>query len=109
MKAIELIGLEGSKSLRLVDVEKPKPAEQEVLIEVKAARVNYADVELSRANYPSSINYRDAISTEKMQQLIFKNQSIIGFAFPTLRPEQIRECIPGLLDLISTKKTKNVR
>jgi NADPH2:quinone reductase len=54
MKAIELNGQEGSASLRLVDVEKPKPAEQEVLIEVKAAGVNYADVELSRGNYPAS-------------------------------------------------------
>jgi len=292
MKAIELNGLEGSKSLRLVDVEKPKPAGQEILIEVKAAGVNYADVELSRGNYPASRplpyiigfeasgvvvelgsqvttlkvgdriatvvssggyaqyatalasnaipipygmsfaeastipiqglsaytllkvaakplpletvliqaaaggvglylvqltkllgvkrvialassneklklvrslgadvvinysekswfdqvgqatggkgadvvlemasgeigdesfkliapfgrvvvfgarNYSDALSTEKMQQLIFKNQSIIGFAFPTLRPEQIRECVPGLLDLISARKLK---
>jgi NADPH2:quinone reductase len=51
-------------------------------------------------------NYHDSVSTAKMQQLIFKNQSIIGFAFPTLRPEQIGECVPGLLGLISQGKVK---
>lgn len=51
-------------------------------------------------------NYHDAISTEKMQQLIFKNQSIIGFAFPTFRSEQIQECVSGLLPLIAAGKLK---
>jgi hypothetical protein len=34
MKAIELSGLEGFKSLRVADVEKPKPAANQILIEV---------------------------------------------------------------------------
>jgi hypothetical protein len=43
MKAIELIGLEGFKSLRVADVEKPKPEANQILIEVKAAGVNFAE------------------------------------------------------------------
>ena len=38
MKAIELSGLEGFKSLRLADVEKPKPEANQILIEVKGSR-----------------------------------------------------------------------
>ena len=41
-----------------------------------------------------------------MRQLIFKNLSAIGFAFPTLRPDQIAECVPALLNLIVQKKVK---
>lgn len=51
-------------------------------------------------------NYHGAISTEKLQQLIFKNQSIIGFAFPTFRSEQIKECVSGLLNLIGDGRLK---
>jgi NADPH:quinone reductase len=31
---------------------------------------------------------------------------MIGFAFPTLRPEQIKDCVPSLLKLISDGKVK---
>lgn len=51
-------------------------------------------------------NYHDLISTEKIQQLIFKNQSMIGFALPTLRRDQISECVPALLQLIKEKRVK---
>ena len=40
MNAIQLKGLEGFKSLRLVDVERPTPAANEVLVDVKAAGIN---------------------------------------------------------------------
>ena len=53
MKAIELNGLEGFDSLRLVTVEKPKPRAGEVLIEVKAAGLNFAEIELTRGRYPA--------------------------------------------------------
>ena len=47
MKAIELSGLEGFKSLRVADVEKPKPAANQILIEVMAAGINFAELELT--------------------------------------------------------------
>jgi NADPH:quinone reductase len=53
MKAIELSGLEGLESLRVVDVEKPHPGANQVLIEVKAAGVNYAEIELTQGRYPA--------------------------------------------------------
>ena len=39
MKAIQLTGYKGFESMQLVEVEKPKPAANEVLLEVKAAGV----------------------------------------------------------------------
>ena len=49
-------------------------------------------------------NIHDTISSEKVRQLIYGNQSLTGFNFPSLRPQQIAECVPDLLDLISHKK-----
>ncbi len=52
MKAVELTGTEGFKSLRLSDVPKPTPGATEILIEVKAAGLNYAEIEQTRGKYP---------------------------------------------------------
>jgi len=41
--------------------------------------------------FSSAKNIHDTISSEKIQQLIYKNRSIIGFNVPTLRPERIAE------------------
>jgi len=51
MRAVELSGYEGIKSLRLVEIERPTPTANEVLIEVKAAGINYAELELSKGQY----------------------------------------------------------
>jgi NADPH2:quinone reductase len=51
-------------------------------------------------------NIYDTISPEKVQQLIYKNQSVMGFNVPSLKPEQIAECVPPLLSLISERKVK---
>ena len=51
-------------------------------------------------------NIHDTISPEKVQQLIYKNQSVMGFNVPSLKPEQIAECVPPLLRLISERKVK---
>lgn len=51
-------------------------------------------------------NIHDTISPEKIQQLIYKNQTMIGFNVPSLRPEQIAECVPDLLKLISQGRIK---
>lgn len=51
-------------------------------------------------------NIHDTISPEKIQQLIYKNQTLIGFNVPSLRPEQIAECVPELLKLISQGRIK---
>lgn len=53
MKAVQLSGFDGFESLRLVDVEKPKPGPVEVLIEVKAAGINFAELEMTRGKYPA--------------------------------------------------------
>ena len=51
-------------------------------------------------------NAHDSFPTEKVRQLILKNQSVTGFNFPSLRPEQIRESVPHLLELISNGQVK---
>src|SRR5215510_6570275 len=54
MKAIELIDQKGLDSLKLIETEKPQPGPNEILVEVKAAGVNFADVELAHGGYPPS-------------------------------------------------------
>ena len=51
MRAVELTGYKGITSLRIVEVQRPKPGAGEVLIEVKAAGINYAEIELSKGQY----------------------------------------------------------
>jgi len=51
MKAIELTQYGGFDSLRVIDAQKPKPSANEVLIEVKAAGVNFAELELTKGRY----------------------------------------------------------
>lgn len=51
MKAIQVSEFGESDVLELVEVEKPSPSEDEVLIEVKAAGVNYADTMRRRNQY----------------------------------------------------------
>jgi len=51
-------------------------------------------------------NIHDTLSSEKIQQLIYKNQSIIGFNFPSLRRRQVARSVSELLTLISQGKIK---
>ncbi|HET9410211.1 MAG TPA: NADPH:quinone oxidoreductase family protein [Candidatus Sulfotelmatobacter sp.] len=51
MKAIQLNEYGGFESLRVVAVERPTPAANEVLIEVKAAGINFAELELTKGRY----------------------------------------------------------
>ena len=51
-------------------------------------------------------NIHDTLFSDKIQQLIRKNQSVIGFNLPTLRPEQIAEHVPGLLALVAEGRIK---
>jgi NADPH2:quinone reductase len=51
MKAIQLSGLEGFDSLRVVELDRPKPGANEILIEVRAAGINFAELEMMRGRY----------------------------------------------------------
>jgi NADPH2:quinone reductase len=51
MKAIQLKEYGGPEVLQLVDIEKPTPKEREVLIEIKAIGVNYADTARRQGQY----------------------------------------------------------
>jgi|SRR5579864_176664 len=51
MRAVELTGFNGLESLRVVDVDRPTPATGQLLIEVKAAGINFAELELTKGRY----------------------------------------------------------
>lgn len=51
MKAIQLVDFKGVDSLRYVDTPVPEPAPDQVLIKVKAAGVNYAEVQQIHGRY----------------------------------------------------------
>lgn len=52
MKAIQLVGFDGPASLRVADVATPVPGPDEVLVQVKAAGLNWAELEQTRGRYP---------------------------------------------------------
>jgi NADPH:quinone reductase len=58
MKAIELAGYKNFDSMQVIEMEKPKPAANEVLLEVKAAGINFAELELTRGRYEMSESER---------------------------------------------------
>jgi NADPH:quinone reductase-like Zn-dependent oxidoreductase len=86
VKTVELSGYEGLQSLRVVEIDKPKPGAKEILIEVRAAGINYAEIELTNGRYRVPKQF--------------------GFNFPSLQPQQIAECVPDLLKLISHQEVK---
>src|SRR3989338_1126262 len=53
MKAIQIRELGDDPDLRLVEIPEPRPGAGEVLVDVKAAGVNYADVLMCRGRYGS--------------------------------------------------------
>jgi NADPH:quinone reductase len=53
VKAVQLTAFEGPKSFRLVEIERPKPKPNEILLQVKAAGINFAEAELIVGRYPA--------------------------------------------------------
>ena len=51
MRAIQVVTLDGPRSVQLVDVDEPTPGEGQLLIEVHAAGVTFPEVLLSRGMY----------------------------------------------------------
>jgi len=54
VKAIQLTGLGGFDSLRLVEIDRPKPAANEILVEIRAAGINFAELEMTKGRYQAS-------------------------------------------------------
>ena len=51
-------------------------------------------------------NLHEPFAPERIQQLIYKNQSVIGFNLPSMHPEQLAQCVPSLLNLIALRQLK---
>lgn len=89
MKAVELSGFNGLDSLRVVDLEKPRPESGQVLIEVKAAGINFAELELTRGQY----------STGKTPPFImgFEAAGIVGELGPGTNHIKIGDRVTGIV------------
>lgn len=53
-----------------------------------------------------SKNYHDTINTDQLRQLIWQNQTLVGFAFPALPANKINESVSEFLDLVRKQKLK---
>ena len=82
----------------------------EVVLEANSGDIGDKSFKLmapfGRAVIYGAKNAHDSFPPEKVRQLILKNQSVTGFNFPSLQPEQIRESVPALLDLINKGQVK---
>ena len=63
-------------------------------------------VPFGRAVIYGAKNAHDSFPTDKVRQLILKNQSVTGFNFPSLQAEQIGKSVPALLELITNGLVK---
>ncbi len=52
MKAIQITEFGGPEQMQYVDVPDPKPAEGQVLVQIEAAGINFADIYSRRGEYP---------------------------------------------------------
>jgi NADPH:quinone reductase len=48
-------------------------------------------------------NIHESFAPDRIRQLIYKNQSVIGFNLPTMRPELLAECAQNLMQLIAQR------
>jgi len=53
MKAVQLTGLNGLDSLKVVELDRPKPQARELLLKVEAAGINFAELEMTKGKYPA--------------------------------------------------------
>ena len=58
MKAIEVAAFGGPDELKLVEKPRPEPGPGQLLIEVKAAGINFADLLAREGKYPPARNRR---------------------------------------------------
>jgi NADPH2:quinone reductase len=82
----------------------------DVVLEAAAGEIGEASFQLSapfgRVVLFGARNIHEPFAPERIQQLIYKNQSVIGFNLPSMRPEQLAECVPNLVDLIARRQLK---
>ncbi|MCB1739856.1 MAG: NAD(P)-dependent alcohol dehydrogenase [Gammaproteobacteria bacterium] len=51
MKAVRLTAFDGPRGLQLLDLPEPRPGENEVLVRIRAASLNYRDLVIARGSY----------------------------------------------------------
>ena len=59
MKAIQVQKYGGPEVLTLVDMDVPKPAANQVVVEIRAAGINYIDIYFREGRYPSTLPFID--------------------------------------------------
>lgn len=82
----------------------------DVLLEAAAGDVGRESVRLvapfGRIVLFGARNVHEAYEAERIQQLVHRNQTLIGFNLPTMQPELLGECVAGLLKLVAEGKLK---
>lgn len=79
MKAVQLQGFHGFEDLKLVEIARPQPGPDEVLIEVKAAGLNWAEVEQTRGRYPSKTLPPYVMGFEAAGVIAELGANVVGF------------------------------
>ena len=82
----------------------------DVVLEAAASEIGEASFQLAapfgRIVLFGARNIHEPFAPERIQQLIYKNQSVIGFNLPSMHPEQLAQCVPSLLNLIALRQLK---
>lgn len=91
-------------------VEATDGAGVDVVLEAAAGDIGEASFQLvapfGRIVLFGARNIHEGFAPERIQQLIYKNQTVTGFNLPSMHPEQLAECVPNLLNLIAQRQLK---
>ena len=79
MKAIHFDAPGNPEVMRIVDVEKPVPGENQVLIKVKAAGVNRPDLIQREGNYPPPNGHSNILGLEVSGEIKSKGRNVKNF------------------------------
>ena len=82
MKAMVIVQTKGGGKLELRDVPKPEPGPEELLIRVKAAGVNRADIYQVKGTYDPTKNVADEViaGAEAAGEVVGMGEHVSGFA-----------------------------
>lgn len=82
----------------------------DVVLEAAAGEIGEASFQLAapfgRIVLFGARNIHEPFGLVRIQQLIYKNQSVIGFNLPSMPPELLAECVPSLVSLIAQRQLK---
>jgi putative PIG3 family NAD(P)H quinone oxidoreductase len=79
MHAVTLNGFGGTDVLTIAEIPQPTPGPEQVLVHVKAAALNRADLLQRRGKYPPPPGESDILGMEIAGQIVAMGEEVIGF------------------------------